>query len=82
MKLALFCYAVAVWLLAWWPLNVWLIGFGAACGWALQRRRCRRLLAARGRDPGIGVAQRAHDAIVAGDDLDAALQRLGVLRNQ
>jgi len=75
-------YFLAVALLAVWPWNVWLIAIGAAYACRLQCWDVCRLRSAGPSDPLIGAAQRIHEAIVAGDDLDAAHELARVLRRE
>jgi len=67
---ALLVYCVVVFLLAWWPWNVWLI-VGAAYASRLNSRNGRRLFTSNPRQSPIGGTQRIEQGLISGDCLDA-----------
>jgi hypothetical protein len=78
---ALLVYCVMVFLLAWWPWNVWLI-FGAAYASRLKDRKPRRLLATNPSKSAIGRPQRIEQVLIPGDGLYASGDGARVVRDK
>jgi hypothetical protein len=64
---ALLFGCVAVFLLAWWPWNVWLVVLGAAYAYRLQGGSYRSFLAADPSQAAVGRAQSIEESLIAGD---------------
>jgi hypothetical protein len=78
---ALLLYCVGVFLLTWWPWNVWLV-IGAAYASRLKRRNNGRLFTTDARETLIGPAQGIEEALTTRNGLNPSRDRSWIAGDQ